>query len=156
MTTLNKDTILTVTNRNLFTRHILAYIFGLSPSVQVSFQKPEKVEHAMTLFFNDRLGMHIKYGVPWEVLKASMQAQSPFDLPSTDNITDDTIIDKKNIGVVIEKIRELAPDEDIELERLAMAEGITIHFIDRHTRMSLRIGDKWKKHILTCNRLKKG
>ena len=156
MTTLNNDTRLTVTNRNLFTRNILTYIFELAPNVQVSFQKPEDLEIAMTLYFNERLGMHIKYGIPWEVLKASMQQQSPFDLPSTDSITDDTIIDKKNIGVFIEKIRELAPDEDIELERLAMAEGITIHFIDRHTRMGLRIGDKWKKHILTCKRLKIG
>ena len=156
MTTLNNDTILTVTNRNLFTRHILAYIFRLAPSVQVRFQKPEEVEHAMTLFFNDRLGIHIKYGIPWEVLKASLLKLSPFVLPSMDSITDETIVDKMNIAAFIEKIRKLAPDERIEIERLMMAEGITINSMDRRSRMALRIGDRWKIHILTCKRLNEG
>ena len=157
MMTLNKDTRLTVMNRNLFTRNILAYILELAPNVQVHFQKPaEDAEIAMTLFFNDRLGMNIKYGIPWEVLKASLLKQSPFVLPSIDSITDDTIVDKMNIGVFIEKIRTLAPDENISIERLMMAAGITINFIDRRSRMALRIGDRWKKHILSCKRLKEG
>ena len=144
MTTLNNDTILTVTNRNLFTRNILTYIFELAPNVQVRFQKPEDAEIAMTLYFNDRLGMHIKYGSPWEVLKASLLKQPPFVLPSMDSITDETIVDKMNIGAFIEKIRKLAPDEHIEIERLMMATGITINLIDRRSRMALRIGDRWK------------
>ena len=103
--TLNKDTRLTVMNRNLFNRNILAYIFELAPSVQVHFQKPEEAEHAMTLFFNDRLGMHIKYGIPWAVLKAILLGKSPFVLPGIDSITDDAIADSMNIGVFAEKIR---------------------------------------------------
>ena len=142
--TLNKDTRLTVMNRNLFNRNILAHIFELAPRFQVHFQKPEEAELAMTLHFNDRLGMHIKYGIPWMVLKASLLKQSPFVLPSIDSITDDTIADEMNIGVFLEKIRTLAPDEDIKIEKLIMSAGITINFIDRHSRMALRIGDRWK------------
>ena len=80
-------------------------------------------------------------------MKASLLKQSPFVLPSIDSITDDTIVDKMNIGVFIEKIRALAPDEDIEIEKLTISAGITINFIDRGSRMALRIGDRWKKNI---------
>ena len=61
-----------------------------------------------------------------------------------------------NIVVFLEKIRTLAPDENIVIERLIMSAGTTINFIDRRSRMALRIGDRWKKHILSCKRLKEG
>ena len=91
-------------------------------------QNPELDEHAMTLFFNDSLGMHIKYGIPRAMLKAILLKQSPFVLPGIDSITDDTVVDSMNIGIFLEKIRELSPDEEIEVEKLNISEGITAHF----------------------------
>ena len=56
-----------------------------------------------------------------------------------------------NIVILLEKVQELYPDEEIEIEKLNISEGITVRFHDRRSRMALRKGDSWNK---VCNFLK--
>jgi hypothetical protein len=47
--------------------------------------------------------MHIRYGIPWGVLKDSLLERSPFVLPGPDGITDDSVVDPMNLGIFLER-----------------------------------------------------
>ena len=68
-------------------------------------------------------------------MKESLLERSPFVSPSTESITDDSVVDSMNIGIFLEKIRETVPNERIEVEVFQNYKGVSVHFINRFSKL---------------------
>ena len=132
-------------NKNEFVRRVFAYAETQSPIFKINLEKPED-GYCFAISYTTHRKLSIKHGAVWGDIKKALEDDlSLMSLVLT--IEDDTVCDKVNALLFIEKISEYVGEEAFSVisNHTAALKGYSINFKERGHKMFLAIGDTWKK-----------